>query len=799
MVQKINRYEISKSLIVKIIFSIIVISGMSFTASAQNPKKIIKLYQNQQYDKVVGLCLKVKRNSNFKIPADYYRYLSILQTPKQANQISVLHLTARLDRHFLSAPKSKYTIWNKKYQCDSLVYIKNRNKYLNRLVDRVIETESFDKAEQYISIYKELKSNTKLKLFVDSFSYRLLMKQSNRQAYQDYLEKYPNSIFFAQVKFAYDSVWWDIYSHFQREGDWETLQLFHQKFLRFPFPDTLKKDMQLALLAKDLKLNKSYNPQNHSKYIQYLKTAKTDLRILVLQKLMQKDLDQKNYLQAFDTLVKYHQYLNDLPQMMKTARVIKHYPQKVIINKLPNTINTQNYEYSPVISADGNTLYFCSMNRHLGEDIYFSQKKNGQWQKSRKLQGINTRDGNEAPESVSADQSMLFIYSGKNGGDISYSEKGLNAWNTPKSIEKLQTPYFEGDASLSANANILVFASDRLENYGLYHKKNRPFHGNLWGNTDIYIAFKNPDGKWDSIIHLNKVINTPYAELSPFLHPDMKTLYFSSNGHGGLGGLDVFKTTRLYDTSWVYWSEPQSLGKEINTTGDDWGFKITTDGQKAYFAREDSLSFDIYEAVLPESAKPKPVVSVNGCLPFEPSWETKIYWIDTWQNSVGEFKPTNKNFQFFVPPGNYIFYLETSNQYIPPVFTTIIKNTALKFIPQKIETGEHFLLQNIYFNFNEYILQAKSLPELNHLLRFLQKNPELKIQIIGYTDAVGSEKDNLELSKKRAKAIVNYLVMHRITVSRLSYTGLGEQLQFKPSNKAEKLNRRVEFVILDKK
>ncbi len=776
-----------------------------FNTSAQNLKKAFKSFDKGDYKTAYQLSSSIKSTDKSKIPADYLKFRSALKLNKKTQQQFILYLSKKLDTKFLLADENDLREWNKKFGCDTEIYKKEKSDFLSALSRQILNEKDTELADIYIKSYPQNKNANKISYMRDSLTYLQLIKSKTFENYAEFMEKYPNSSFHKRAKATYDSAWWAIYHQFQKEGDLESLELFRQKFVRFPFIDTLKKDMLWAEKAKELRLQKPYNPEFYTDYVNYLKTAKTDLRIVVLQKLMEPALRQKHYLSAFDTLAHYVNYLKDMPELMETARVIKHFPQDVKIQKLSTLINTKKNEYSPVISADGQTLYFCSLGRleNLGgEDILYSKMHHGKWQQVKRLQGINTTYGNEAPESVSADESTIILFSGNNGGDLVYSQRGKNGWNTPKEIPKISSSYFEGEASLAADGSVLVFSSDRLENKGLFHKRNRLFHGNLWGNTDLYLALKSVNGKWDSIIHLNSTINTPYAELSPFLHPDMKTLYFSSNGHGGLGGLEVFKSTRLYDTSWVYWSQPVSLGKEINTIGDDWGFKITTDGKLAYFARRENGNFDIYTATLPKHVKPNPVVLISGRLPIPVDFngKTKIYWTDKNRNKIGEFVPQQVDFKFYIPAGKYTFYLDTPDYFVPAIDTSIQKNKIQKiyFKPVPISTTEKFILKHIYFSFNKAGLLPASFPELEHLLHFLEQNPGIKIEIDGHTDAVGDKNFNLKLSEKRAKAVQNYLIKKGISDTRLSYKGYGETQLLIHSEKPQAKNRRVEFIIKKK-
>src|ERR1035437_1818806 len=174
-------------------------------------------------------------------------------------------------------------------------------------------------------------------------------------------------------------------------------------------------------------------------------------------------------------------------------------------------------------------------------------------------------------------------------GDILSSEKTYNGWAPAKPIANINTPGWEGDAVYTSDGKAIIFASEGWQKRGVqFPTKNRK------DGFDLYISFRTKTG-WSTPLNLGTTINTPWCDRYPYLHPDGKTLYFSSEGHGSLGASDVYRSTRLNDSSWTEWSEPENLGKYINGTGDDNGYKISTDGSKAYFSVNINNNIDIFE------------------------------------------------------------------------------------------------------------------------------------------------------------------------------------------------------------
>ena len=266
---------------------------------------------------------------------------------------------------------------------------------------------------------------------------------------------------------------------------------------------------------------------------------------------------------------------------------------------LPNTINTAiGEEYGPTLTIDDNTLYFVGLNRgetNMSEDIFVSRrdKRTGEWSSAQIVPALSTPYRNEAPTSVSGDgKTMLLFVEGR----MCFSQRGPYGWTEPRPLPSyLQLGNWQADAQISADGSVLLFAA------------NYPVQGEERASLNIFVSERDAQGRWGKPYSVGAVINTPGMERSPFLHPDMKTLYFSSDKEGTIGDLDVWVTRRLSDTCWNCWSEPENLGPQINTTGRDCWYKISVDGKTAYYAQKNGRRHDIYSITLPEDKRPEPI------------------------------------------------------------------------------------------------------------------------------------------------------------------------------------------------
>jgi Tol biopolymer transport system component len=279
-------------------------------------------------------------------------------------------------------------------------------------------------------------------------------------------------------------------------------------------------------------------------------------------------------------------------------------PVKVEILNLGKNINSRGGDYAPSLTADGQTMIFTSRRADTKggavdkagdykyfEDIYITKfdSISNDWTKALPIEGKLNTEGHDASLSISPDGNQIYIYRNDGTvyiGDIFVSKKRRSGiWGEPTALDKqINSSYFESSASLSADGNKLYFVSERQgKKYGAI------------GKGDIYVVEKINKSTWGEPINLGSIINTPEDEISVYIHPDGKTLFFSSKGHLSMGGYDIFSSRLQLDGTW---SAPENLGYPINTIDDDVHFVLNMDGKIGYYStiREDGLGErDIYK------------------------------------------------------------------------------------------------------------------------------------------------------------------------------------------------------------
>lgn len=540
--------------------------------------------------------------------------------------------------------------------------------------------------------------------------------------------------------------------------------------------------------------------------------------------------DAGEYEQAYDYLRVYTVNAsaseeNELDRANELKKKIEKY-REIFNNPVPfdpklvSGVSSEEDEYLPMLSPDNQFLFYTRRTEVDSKSVYGKQSKELFIQSRKRYDGTYS-GGIPLPEpfnqgayqggsTISVDNKLLFItivdqvptrdgvlYS---NGDIYYAEFKGGKWSDLKSIgEHINGVYsWEGQPSISADNQTLYFASAREEDN--------------YGGMDLYKVNRLESGKWGKPINLGPTINTSGDEKSPFLHSDSYTLYFSSDGHPGVGGQDIFFSTI---DQFGNFETPINIGVPINTRLDEHGFMVSTDGRYGYFSSNlGKKGLDIYYFDLPDKAKPKEVVFVKGRVESKDPDAAKGMNIElknmatnqvvegVVDETTGEYVAViaaseKQDVMMMAKKSGYAF----TSQYINSNKDVVGKPKraeVLEFNP--IEIGETYKINNINFDTDSYALNQQVMNILNEFIEFLDENPKVKIAIHGHTDNVGDEASNLELSTNRAKTVMNYLILEGISSARLEFAGFGESEPIADNQTAagRAKNRRTEFVILSK-
>jgi OOP family OmpA-OmpF porin len=521
----------------------------------------------------------------------------------------------------------------------------------------------------------------------------------------------------------------------------------------------------------------------------------------------------------------------------RTIKIEVEQPQNlrenILVERLSDNVNSEYEETRPLIAPDGKTLYYSRANHpdNVGgekddNDIWYSRlnPETGEWEKSENIgDPLNTKGPNFI-SSITPDGNAMTVLlgneynrSGKMKPGVSVSTKTSEGWSKPQSLEIINAfiESKDGNYFLANNRRVLIMAIDRYD---------------AQGGKDLYVSFLQRDKKWTEPLNLGNDINTAHMEYSPYLAADNETLYFSSKGYNGYGGSDVYISRRLDDT-WTNWTEPENLGPDINSVGDDVFFNIPPSGKFAYYSKsQENGNGDIYKIAMPVFYQPAPVVSISGKVvdaqTQQPVGAKISYDLLPEKSSVGftESDSITGEYEILLPAGSAYEYLAEARGYQNASSNfDLLDQTDFIVINRTIElsrdtstpalstadtTGETPVSPQmreiissaaILFEFASDYVSANDHGLLDSIVQFMKQNPGLSVRIEGHTDGVGSDQYNNSLSKRRAASVAAYLMKNGVGKARIETIGQGKKNPVASNDTAEgrKQNRRVVFEIAD--
>jgi outer membrane protein OmpA-like peptidoglycan-associated protein len=526
-------------------------------------------------------------------------------------------------------------------------------------------------------------------------------------------------------------------------------------------------------------------------------------------------------------------------------------PNRIKIENLGGVINSEFEDYAPAISSGNNEIYFTSKregstggnknsDNKFFEDIWYSKLVGGKWTAPINVGEPINDDGHNSAISLSPNGKQLFVYSSENGGDIYYSDKNADGtWGKPQPKKTLNTEFVESSISITADGKMMFYTS------------NKP--GGK-GGKDIYYCDLNAAFECTGVPkNIGSNINSKYDEEAPFYDVTNNILYFSSKGHKGMGGYDLFESS--YNEATNSWSEPVNLGIPVNSTDDDVFMSLTADGQTGYYAtyKEDSYGGnDIYKIIsidkiledeighqeedtsssnvvdslalarinnlnntvkTPELKTPElktlkckieillvneQGVGINGKVEVKLNGTSKLIFESTTTNSLASFDFEYKNdSKIHVTSESNGFFFQNAVYDI----TKSKDGSVVRFTVKLAKEKEMVVrpLRNVYFGFDKHTLTPKSYSEIDKLYNMMVNKPNMKIEIAGHTDFIGGDAYNQQLSQLRANAVKNALVKKGIAANRIVAKGYGEQYPLATNDdelEGRELNRRTEFIIM---
>lgn len=456
---------------------------------------------------------------------------------------------------------------------------------------------------------------------------------------------------------------------------------------------------------------------------------------------------------------------------------VKNYNQKHEKVSLGDAVNQTYRQQKPVISTDEKTLYYTVKDEKKDTDgayhdeIWVStQDANGNWRPGKNIGKPLNNDGHNFVISVAPDNNTLFLANSYNtdgssgGSGLSVSYLTPSGWGIPHNIEiedfenvNDYVGYF-----ISASTKVLILASERTDEG--------------FGYNDLYVSFMKDDGTFTKPLNLGSTVNSFGQEATPYLAPDGKTLFFSSNGHYGLGDFDIFVTKRLDDT-WTNWTKPANLGPSINTKPADLGYYLNTKGNYAYV----SSNSDLHRVHNP--VPPEPVVVISGHTynkkTNKPIWTDIRYYNLKTRVEVGRAisNPITGAYTIVLPYGEHYGFRAEKKGFFPigenlkitkPGSYTELKKD-LYLIP--FEENEEIELTNLFFESDQKTIKEESYVALNHLITRLNESPNLTIKLVGEKEHKLDDEHTKLLTGPQLKSIQTYLTSHGVSRDRIVSNG----------------------------
>lgn len=530
----------------------------------------------------------------------------------------------------------------------------------------------------------------------------------------------------------------------------------------------------------------------------------------------EKDYDNK-YAEVEEALVSVRAYA----EIYKDK--IEYNPVKVA------GVSSGSDDYLPLISPDGEIMFFTrtvmkqakgDYVQKMNEEFSWSRRPdiNSMFDEGASLPSPFNQGANCGGATITVDNRELIVAmknpNPKNPNNIdlfytryemSLDDKGNKVYHWGELVslgENINTTDgFEGQPSLSGDGKTLFFVGVRPE---CKTDKSSNF------SHDLFYSQRQHDGTWGPCKPLPGKINTHGQEKAPFMHSDSKTLYFASDGHIGVGGMDIYYCKMNDDGGF---SDIHNIGYPINSTSDELGIIVSSDGEVAYFGArnfQNNKGWDVYQFKMPERAKPEKVMLVKGQVKDksgEPVQDAKVEITYTESKEKEEVKVNNddgsyaaivkiernQNVTLSVEGNGIAFNSRMVSKKDQPAAVV----TKLNMETKETKQGEPFVINDIYYSTNSADIAIDSKIILDAFAEYLNENPSMEIEIGGHTDDVGDDKANLALSSERAFEVMNYLVTKGVSSKRMTYKGYGETKPVASNNTEEgkARNRRTEFVI----
>lgn len=465
-------------------------------------------------------------------------------------------------------------------------------------------------------------------------------------------------------------------------------------------------------------------------------------------------------------------------QGVKNAIVWKENPTRHVVKRM-DLFNSNRGEFSPMFAQDDAVLYITSSREDArgdsvsnitgmkNNDIFIVTKNDkGEWQKPAILESEINTEFDEGTPSISADGSYLFYtfspvdYNRATTTTIYYSQRGSGSWNAGQKlrISTRDTLSLFAHPSVSPSGDYLYFVSDMPGGYGGKDIWRAGMNGNMVLFTE----------------NLGPEINTAGDEMFPYIKND-STLYFSSDGHAGMGGLDLFEARLRQNNQWAV----TNMGFPVNSSMDDFGITFEKNGKRGFLSsnRDDARGRDhIYSFEYPDVDVFVEGFAVDREDKFIPGAKISVISADGSQHE--HITKQDGTYKFNANRGATYLFMASADGFLnlkKSLKTSVEEKDTVYFVDFEMTPyNKPVILENIFYDFDKATLRPESKEELDGLIDLLNDNPSVAIELSAHTDRMGSEEYNQNLSLRRAQSVVRFLTDNEINENRLSAVGFGK-------------------------
>jgi OmpA-OmpF porin, OOP family len=455
---------------------------------------------------------------------------------------------------------------------------------------------------------------------------------------------------------------------------------------------------------------------------------------------------------------------------------------------------------NPAISKNDSVFVFTQ--KTGGKTKIFCSYKTGSWQYPYDITDQLGEFDRMFTNSITGNGKLLIIdMDDGEDGNLYYSQRIDSTWTKIKSLgAHINSIYWESHGFITPDGKTLFIAS------------NRPGGE---GESDIWVSERNIDGSWKRPLNCGNVINTPYNEGTPYFDPATSSLLFSSEGHTSMGRMDVF---RSINRRGIY-TAPIGMPYSFNNTADNVFFVMNNNGPGFITSLYDpaSESRNIYSLVAQDPADKITIaqgaISLKDGLRVNPAKvQIQLLNLKKGNQTRNITVSDSASYKFEVKPGDYKLFVshagykpDTINLSIPLYFTANFITVNASLTPEKVFNKDFISIKNILFEFNSYALDEQAKSSLENIKSILKSNPELELEVSGFTDSRGSSEYNKILADKRAQAVIDFLTASGISGTRLikkaygasNFVSINTNPDGTENEEGMKYNRRVIFGIRD--